>query len=596
MFKATLVLLLLTSTTSTVLAQESGDAGTSSKIEPLLEGLPTRLVLSPQREIAIHRQARWDQVLGRINYFHQPLLTLDERDTAAPYPLVSGLPAPTTVHRVHTRGDRTYLEFIVRLSSDAARQAAASIVKQSDDERKTVGNKWDPDNLVLHRWPITRLSLKIIDRPSKSVLATWTSERLDENGDTIAAPIGFDSVNLDLFLKYLKSDNLDFIYSYSFKNLKSDYLVSFTSAAGQITEVVENYIQSNNLTPGFLSQQHKNGLEERVRMSILNEVSTNNIELLKSFSSNIVRSVSENFLTSLRTEIDKIQDSDMKQKVSSYIQAEMQKYEDTTKKIDKDTKTQEASIKVDVGVPKKFSISPSLKNTIKRESGIEIEQSNTKNVYVARAIELHSVTSINSNVLSDSITRAYLARGSDPSMKEDSAVPASFTTASTKLAISRGSEPAFAGVQLGMAMCYLADGPIPEGYAMLDGTGNWPNENWVVPSNRGQKLPDVRGKLVGGASDGSIWATISEPGQIVIPKETIDLSKFSVAAGETAYTVGGGGVTLQAFAGENTTYASVVETQLYGPNLSGSQTLGGISVNLSANPSYLNCRWITRVR
>src|SRR5262249_51828482 len=161
-------------------------------------------------------------------YFHKRLFILQTNSDP-----IQGFP-DIVMAQPRTIGKKTYLTFGLILSTPQFREDARAFVIANDPELKIPGRQIDLNNIRIDRWPIITLDVKVIEPLSGSVLGRWLSPPLEAAGSIIEVPVGFDNESLELFKRLASTGDIQFMFSYTFTNIRVQFAVSISKTTRQI--------------------------------------------------------------------------------------------------------------------------------------------------------------------------------------------------------------------------------------------------------------------------------------------------------------------------------------------------------------------------
>lgn len=506
----------------------SAMAQDAEDVEPKVTGIGARMSLAGARYISIHRQNRDKNEPGTIvHYFHMPLFIL--QTSAKP---VDDLPK-IVVKQPSVIGDKTYLTFGLILTTPQFQEDARAFVIAHDPDLHVPGSRVDLNAIQVDGWPIITLRVKVVERFSNVVLGSWLSPPLGAAPPTLELPIGFDSPSLDRFKALAPKGEIEFRFSYTFKNVGVLYATAITSASQDVSQALQEAVTSSNISPDTpIFQRQAADFRSKLSKILYTTVSANSKEVIPLVQSQIA----DHFLSQSIVDITNLQDKPLQEAIYAYLKPLLQSaQEKRTTEVKSGTSTEEG-VDVKLGADVKFvnfAIDLSDKDTISRNAAVTFEKSGTNQWYEPHDIKVYKLSQISDDDTLEVVSRAFISEKGDTNFHDDFPVKSDFTEDVVGSYKSAEKIADFDGVLPGMGFCYFGK-DIPRGYMELDGRALWPDAAWVQKSLRGKPMPDSQDLLLGStrraAEVGQVWNQGKiQLGPISVPPAGFELKQESTS-------------------------------------------------------------------
>ena len=579
----------------------------SGTIEPEVVGIGNRIGLADTRFISIHRQSHNQNSGPIVHYFHKPLFILNVG------PVRSDGLSNIVVGPVKRIGSKNFLNIDIIMTDAKFREYARAFVIQNDPELQSRGSDIDLNQISVDGWPIITLNAQMVEPLSHRILSEWTSPSLEAAGGVIRIPFGVDDEALDLFRELATAGDIEFDFSYTFRNVRQQYAVSLANASKKLSEALNQAITSANLAPNQpIFQDQASQFMSRLSVELATTVSASSIEMVPLVQSQFI----EHYLPSQVVNIDGLQDKALLDAIYSYLKPLVQTASEKAVNDDSTTNVHEDSIDIDlsgsgkVGVAAgKFSVKKHDKDTITQKSGIVFEQSTVDQSYKPHSIRIYKLVQVTDTDTVSVVSRAFVSQGGDSTFELDTPVHSDFTVDKVKGFENAAGVSPFPGVLPGMGFCFYGS-EIPKGYMVLDGKVRWPEGAWVPPHLKGTTTPDSNGLLIGATTHQGSVGTVWTQGAYKVPRFVASSEGLAISEkfDTTSATVSG---TYQGHSGHGTfepngtfSFGDVesLQTLVAHPLIKAAGISGSINIDIPAlnphgsdtNPDNLRCRLIVK--
>ena len=306
---------LVVLTWTSVSAADISPRDIGGTIEPEVTGIGAKISIADERYIAIHRQSRNQNVGPVVHYFHRPLFILKTN----PHPL-AGYP-PIVVSPPRQIGEKTFITFGLILTTPQFQEDARGYVIANDPELKQPGSHVSFNDIRVDGWPITTLTIKLVEPLTGTVLGEWISPSLEAASPSVLFPIGMSAASLDLFKQYAASGDLVFAFSYTFHNVRQQYAASWSTAAREVNQALQQTITSVNLAPGSpIFQTQANQFRNELSTKLFTTISASSAALVPLVQSQLA----DHYLVAQTVNIDGIQDKALMDAIYGYLKPLLQ--------------------------------------------------------------------------------------------------------------------------------------------------------------------------------------------------------------------------------------------------------------------------------
>ncbi len=407
-----------------------------------------------------------------------------------------------------------------------------------------------------------------------------------------------------MFKELAPSGDIDFLFSYTFKNVHEKYATALIKQSNEVSQALQQAVTSANIssdTPIFETQA--NAFRSLLSQKIAIQVTLNSADLFPLVQSQLA----EHYLTPQTVTIETLQDKQLQDAIYGYLRPLLRTAAEE-KRATSGTQNSggEDGVNVKMGGDVKFvnfEIDKSDKDTISHTTGVTFEKSTTDQSYTPHDIKVYKLSSITDQETVDVVTRAFFAQGGDPNFERDTNVKSDFTDEKVG-SFKNGAEPAeFDTVLPGMSFCYFGK-DVPKGYVELEDKNVWPDAAWVPDPLRGKAMPDTQDLLVGGTHRAEEVGVVYNSGKIEIGPINVLAAGLTVTpnwADPTHFVLispKSAGVPLKN--ADDITLSSGVQAKLGVEN----SVVGGYAntspnqlslASLAASPPHIRCRLIVKL-
>jgi hypothetical protein len=299
----------------------------------------------------------------------------------------------------------------------------------------------------------------LIEPLTDNVLGQWTSPSLEAAGPTVTFPIGMTPAALEQFKQLSGAGDLLFAFSYTFHNVRQQYAAAISTAAREVSQVLQQTVTSANLTPGApIFQTQANAFRDQLATHLVTEISTSSATLVPLVQTQLA----DHYLTAQTISINDVQDKALLDAIYGYLKPLLHTAEDKRAQESSTTTTHEEGTTIQLGgnatlgsVGGKFDIDQSDKDTIVNKTGITLEYSQTDNAYEPQTIKVYKLSSITDQDTVEVVSQAFLSQGGDPGFQDDTPIRSDFTEARVGSFKSGETAQNFNAVLPGMSFCFF---------------------------------------------------------------------------------------------------------------------------------------------
>jgi hypothetical protein len=554
----------------------------SGAVLPTGQGIAS-LRIANGRKVPIDRQAAQDPQSSQFGYFYEPLFILKENGTP-----ISGYPA--VVLKTTIQNGLTYLRFGLTLSAPEATAAARQVIASADPIYVSASQR---PSIAMNPWPVEYMSAAIKSNSGNdaSLGSTWQSGPISNYTGDLEFEIGFDDADLARFKADAANGYINYEYGYSYTNTDVAFATISASFKSRALGAINTALNSLNNASGRLFQHDYSTLSETLNTEYTSYIFASDSALIPYLQTTVLQQLYKPSEVQWNTP-----DPAMQQALAAYVKPLLHTY--ATKNTQDHSVTHDVTkdLKLNVGIGGS-SISPEMKDELQTKDGVTLEEDQSTQTYLPRTITVYQRNNMSVADVVNTAQDVYISKGPSATRILDE-VPMSVSQSN----VNFGGPPTqsqFVGIAPGVAVCFLSDGALPDGYTELNGTSRWPNSGWVPAAARGQLLPDVRNVLAGGGDSNNV-GQVTGPGTVSISgtlPAVITSSSLYGIAGTYGVSSGPPPNQLQLSPGFSGPPFAVPAS---GVNLSPEQQVSSVGgslsgpVTIAAAPPFLHCRWIVR--
>lgn len=533
---AALATALTLTTPSLAFAEDAGKGILHGSASNVNEAFPTTLEsaslgLPDGRNITIHREALVNGQRSNAIYFHRPL-----------FAFVKNPDAETQSHPIIwdqiEYEDHVYLGMKLVLSTPEFRELARGAVIEEDSLIRVEKPEIQERDIDVRAWPLTLLRFQARHSLVGKEYGVSLPDSLRTSGDEIEISMKIPISEYPEFLSTLQNDRIKFSPSYTFSNAIVAFAQSATKISSEVSVAIDNALQSAQIEEGTpIFQKDAKRLRNVLRQSIVTTIRATDSAVLAHISP---QDISGQILRPETTTFSDIEgNKELLEKVSAYLTPIIRKMsaENTTtdenNETTTDTKTKSIGLGYGaVGFSGEVKLSDEQIKTLEKKHNVVFKETEDKDIIEPHSIDISYIRESWQDSLVDIFQTIYLATGRNNTFQTDSSIRANFTADKLQgdIDANRIIVSPYNRVPKGIPMLsFRAD--VPKGWIALDGSTNWPKENWVQKHLRGKPVPDMRGAFARGAKNTAEVGLVREGGKITVDKKNIEIqgSSFNLA-------------------------------------------------------------------